>query len=71
MPFLIVVCGRCGGFVLAKSEQRTRTCPYCGFKVALDKAKEVASVENAYEASAILRRLKRDKALKRETAKLP
>jgi DNA-directed RNA polymerase subunit RPC12/RpoP len=52
------MCSRCGGLLLAKKEQKTRTCPYCGSKVALDKAKKIASAENAYEASKILRKLK-------------
>ena len=60
MSFLIVVCGKCGGFLVAKAEQKTRTCPYCGFKVLVEKAKKVASAKNAYEASEILRKLKSD-----------
>jgi len=63
---LVVVCSRCGGFLLAKAEQKTRTCPYCGFKVDLYKAKKVASAQTAQEASAILRKLKGDTALKRK-----
>ena len=55
---LAVVCSRCGGLLLAKIEQKTRTCPYCGAKVDVEKAKTVASAANAYEASEILRRLK-------------
>jgi len=69
MSFLIVMCGGCGGFLLARAKQKTKTCPYCGFKVILDKAKKVASAENSYEASTILRRLKMGAALKRKTAK--
>ena len=60
MSFLIVVCGKCGGFLLAKVEQKARTCPYCGFKVLVEKAKKVASAQNAYEASEILRKVKSD-----------
>jgi DNA-directed RNA polymerase subunit RPC12/RpoP len=60
MSFLIVMCDRCGGFLLARAEQKTRTCPYCGFKVFVYKAKKVASAENAYEASEILRKVKSD-----------
>ncbi|MDI6846911.1 MAG: DUF1922 domain-containing protein [Candidatus Bathyarchaeia archaeon] len=56
---LIVVCSRCGGFLLAMTGQKTRTCPYCGFKVDLNKAKKVASAQNAYEASVTLRKLKK------------
>lgn len=65
--FLIVVCGRCGKLLLAKTGQKARTCPYCGFKVAVEKAKKVASAENAHQASTILRKLKRNATLKRKT----
>jgi DNA-directed RNA polymerase subunit RPC12/RpoP len=61
---IIVVCARCGGLLLAKADQKTRTCPYCGSKVDVDKARKVASAENANEASIILRRLKREAAMK-------
>jgi predicted RNA-binding Zn-ribbon protein involved in translation (DUF1610 family) len=62
--FLIVTCTRCGGLLLAKSEQKTRTCPYCGGTVILEKARKLASANTAYEASAILQNLKRDAGLK-------
>jgi DNA-directed RNA polymerase subunit RPC12/RpoP len=55
---LVIVCGRCGGFLLAKAEQKTRTCPYCGAKVDVEKAKTLASAENAAKASEILKELK-------------
>ncbi|MEM3578067.1 MAG: DUF1922 domain-containing protein [Candidatus Bathyarchaeia archaeon] len=58
MSFLVVVCGKCGGLLLARVEQKTRTCPYCGFKLDLRRAKKVASAKNAFEASALLRSLK-------------
>ncbi|MEM2972464.1 MAG: DUF1922 domain-containing protein [Candidatus Bathyarchaeia archaeon] len=56
--FLIVICDNCGKLLLARVEQKARTCPYCSFKVALEKAKKVASAENAQQASTILRKLK-------------
>jgi len=56
---------------LAKAEQKSRTCPYCGFKIVISKAKKVASAENAYEASTILRKLKKDTVLKTKNAKHP
>jgi DNA-directed RNA polymerase subunit RPC12/RpoP len=68
MSFLIVVCSKCGGFLLAKVEQKTRTCPYCGFKVLVDKAKKVASAQNAYEASEILRKLKSEAIQRKKSA---
>jgi predicted RNA-binding Zn-ribbon protein involved in translation (DUF1610 family) len=55
---LIVVCSSCGGLLLAKAEQKTRTCPYCGAKVGVEMAKTLASAENVYEASKILKELK-------------
>jgi len=68
MSFLIVVCGRCGRFLLARVEQKTRACPYCGFKVLVDKAKKVASAKNVYEASEILRRLKSNTIQKKKNS---
>lgn len=54
----IVVCPKCGGLLLAQAEQKTRTCPYCGYNVAMQKAKRIASARSANEASMILRKLK-------------
>jgi DNA-directed RNA polymerase subunit RPC12/RpoP len=64
---MIVVCGRCGGFLLAENNHKTRTCPYCGSKVILEKAKKVAYAKSAVEASSILRKLKSESALKRRS----
>lgn len=65
--FAIVVCSKCGGLLAAKAEQKTRICPYCGFKILLDKSKHVAVANNAREASMILKRLKRKAAEKRRS----
>jgi len=64
---VVVVCSRCGGLLLAKDEQKTRTCPHCSFKVDLHKAKKVASARTAQEASIILRKLKSEAAKKAKT----
>jgi DNA-directed RNA polymerase subunit RPC12/RpoP len=63
--FVIVVCSKCGGLLAAKAEQKTRTCPYCGFKILLEKSKRVAGANDAREASRILKILKRKAAEKR------
>jgi exosome complex RNA-binding protein Csl4 len=68
LSFLIAVCSRCGGFIIAKAEQKTKTCPYCGFTVSLYEAKKVASAENAYDASEILRKLKGDAVQRKRSA---
>ncbi|TRO52699.1 DUF1922 domain-containing protein [Candidatus Bathyarchaeota archaeon] len=59
---LIISCNRCGRLFLASSGQKTRTCPYCGLRVDLRKAKKVASAQNAFEASEMLREIKRRNA---------
>jgi DNA-directed RNA polymerase subunit RPC12/RpoP len=61
----VVVCSRCGGLLLAKAEQKTRTCPYCGSTIILEKAKKVGSANTSLEATALLQRLKTEAAAKR------
>ncbi len=61
----VVVCARCGGLLLAKAEQKTRTCPYCGSTVVLEKAKKIASAKTTLEASTLLQRLKQEAATNR------
>ncbi len=67
--YTIVVCSKCGGYLLAKNGQKTRNCPYCGSKISLEKALKIAKVENAYKAAALLRKLK-EKAHKHGKARL-
>jgi DNA-directed RNA polymerase subunit RPC12/RpoP len=62
---LIVVCSRCGGLLMAAVDQKTRTCPYCGSRVDVRKAKRIASAENAFAASEMLRELKSRKGFNR------
>ncbi len=65
---LIIVCGKCGGYLLAKEDNKTRACPYCGSTVVVGKARRIASAQNAYEASAALRELKNESSFtKRRT----
>jgi hypothetical protein len=47
---------------MAKTDQKTRTCPYCGTQVNVERARKVASAENPYKASEILKQLKNQKA---------
>jgi uncharacterized Zn finger protein (UPF0148 family) len=57
-PTLIITCPKCGGLLMAKTDQKTRTCPYCGTTVYVQKAKKLASAQNPFEASEILKKLK-------------
>jgi DNA-directed RNA polymerase subunit RPC12/RpoP len=67
MSFLIAVCSKCGGLIISKAEQKTKICPYCGFKIYIYGARKIASAENAYEASEMLRKLKSDTAQKKKS----
>jgi DNA-directed RNA polymerase subunit RPC12/RpoP len=64
-PTSIVVCSSCGGLLMAAEDTRTRTCPYCGSRVDVRRAKKIASAKNAFEASEILRDLKSRKGFNR------
>ncbi len=71
-PTLIVKCPQCGGLMLITKGQKTKICPYCGALVILLKAQKIACASNAFEASELLRKLKREqgfgpKALTHET----
>jgi DNA-directed RNA polymerase subunit RPC12/RpoP len=50
---------------MTANDQKTRTCPYCGSRVDVRRAKKVASAKNAFEASEILRDLKSKKGFNR------
>jgi DNA-directed RNA polymerase subunit RPC12/RpoP len=63
---LIIVCSRCGGLFLATDGQKTRTCPYCDKRVDVRKAKHVTSAKNAFEASKMLREIKKRKGFSHE-----
>jgi DNA-directed RNA polymerase subunit RPC12/RpoP len=56
--YLVVVCGGCGRLLVAKADAKTRTCPYCGYRVSMHKAKRVASAKDAGQASKLVQRLK-------------
>jgi DNA-directed RNA polymerase subunit M/transcription elongation factor TFIIS len=62
----IIVCPRCGGLLLAASNQKTRTCPHCNTRIEVRKAKKIASAQTAFEASQMLRKLKSKKGFNRE-----
>jgi DNA-directed RNA polymerase subunit RPC12/RpoP len=51
--------------LMAAVDQKARTCPYCGSRVNVQKAQRVASAENAFKASEILRDIKRKKGFNR------
>jgi len=67
---LIVVCSRCGGLLLARASQKARECPHCGYTIAVQKAKKLASANTANEASIMLRKLKSEAALKERGFKI-
>jgi predicted RNA-binding Zn-ribbon protein involved in translation (DUF1610 family) len=56
--YLVVECTSCARFLLATSNKRTRSCPYCGKRVTLEDAKVLARSEEAEEARLALQELK-------------
>jgi acetyl-CoA carboxylase beta subunit len=63
---LIVKCLNCAGLMLTTERQRTKICPYCGAHVNVEKALKIASAENVFEASRMLRKLKSEQGLKND-----
>ena len=43
---------------MATKNQKTKLCPYCGKRVDMSRAPRIASANNAFRASAMLRKLK-------------
>jgi len=58
---LIIECTKCGNPLLAKNDQKTRTCPYCNKHLEIRKTKHIASAKNPYEASKLLKEIKQKK----------
>jgi RNA polymerase subunit RPABC4/transcription elongation factor Spt4 len=56
--YIVVECSNCRRLLLAASDKKTRTCPYCGKRVNLEDARIVAKSESAEEARRLLQELK-------------
>ncbi|MBS7644508.1 MAG: DUF1922 domain-containing protein [Candidatus Bathyarchaeia archaeon] len=67
MGFLILVCGKCGRPSLAREENRSRRCPYCGSLVKITRLNVVASAEDAETARELLKNIKLRRGRIRET----
>jgi hypothetical protein len=52
--------------MLTAQTQKTKTCPYCGAHVNIQRAQLVASAANAFEASESLRKLKSEQGFNRK-----
>ncbi|MBT0160468.1 DUF1922 domain-containing protein [Candidatus Bathyarchaeota archaeon A05DMB-2] len=61
----IIECSRCSGLLLAAGDKKTRTCPYCGARIDTKSARKLASAEDAFTASEVLRELKKQKGFNR------
>jgi len=57
----IIECPNCKGLMLATANKKTKTCPYCGTRVEVCKAKRLARAETAMQASEMLRKLKAER----------
>jgi predicted RNA-binding Zn-ribbon protein involved in translation (DUF1610 family) len=61
----IIECIRCGGLLLVAEDMKSRTCPYCGTRVDVRRARKLASAEDAFAASEVLQELKKEKGFNR------
>ena len=62
----VIECTNCGNLILIAATQKSRTCPYCGVRVETRRANKVASAEDAFTASRVVRSLKEQKKLHRD-----
>ncbi|MGA8905766.1 MAG: DUF1922 domain-containing protein [Candidatus Bathyarchaeia archaeon] len=56
--YLVVACTRCSRLLLAVSDKRTRSCPYCGRRVNVEDARIIARSENPKKARLALQEAK-------------
>lgn len=58
--YAVITCYRCGGLLLAQTKQKIKQCSHCGSRFSVEKSRKLAYAKSAREASALIRRLKRD-----------
>jgi len=56
--YFVLQCEKCGRYLLAVSNNKTRACPYCGKRIVVGKAKILVSSDDAKEARLNLQKLK-------------
>jgi len=56
--YLVIACTNCGRLLLAVSNQKSRTCPYCGKRVKSDEAQVAARSEDPKVARQFLQEAK-------------
>ena len=56
--YIVVACTSCGHLLLAASDKRTRSCPYCGRRVRIEDARVIVRSESAKEARLVLQEAK-------------
>lgn len=56
--YVVISCTGCKRLLLATSEKKTRTCPYCGVHVKMANTQTIFQSENSDEARQALREAK-------------
>jgi len=59
---VIAKCVRCSRLLLAKTQAKTKTCPYCNIRFSLDTATVVGHSDSSDEAKVMLSELKKREA---------
>lgn len=56
--YVVVNCPRCGGLMLAKTIQKTRSCPHCGNRAELRSLRVLGRADSPKEAVSLIQALK-------------
>jgi DNA-directed RNA polymerase subunit RPC12/RpoP len=58
MTYLIVGCQNCGKICIIPEQQKVRICPFCGFKIKMEKIKPLGVAQSQREVREMVTRLK-------------
>jgi predicted RNA-binding Zn-ribbon protein involved in translation (DUF1610 family) len=56
--FLIINCPTCGKIIMANAANQSRTCPNCGVKISINRAKVLAKSKTSQRALELIQNIK-------------
>lgn len=58
MPYVVVNCPRCGEFMLARTDNRTRSCPRCGYRAEIRRLRVLGRADSPSQAVKLIQSMK-------------
>jgi len=58
LTYLIIQCQRCGKICVTPQRQKVRTCPFCGFKIKVERVRPLGESESQQEIRKMATKLK-------------